>query len=175
MNDEELSDVMLAHYGVLGMKWGVRKDGKPQGTIGKAIERGNKRSEVRRRRIRESGQAKTLINKTKRDNTESNLTKKEQKQRLNEAKSEARVIRKKAQAKAGKHLVDAAGGSKTRAHVNTVGRSIARGLVVDVGHLALAQVSSNPAYKLGLATVSAGATTYSNVRTYKDIRDVIRS
>ena len=30
-NNQPLSPDILAHYGVLGMKWGVRKDKKPQG------------------------------------------------------------------------------------------------------------------------------------------------
>ena len=41
MSKEELSDVMLAHYGVLGMKWGVRKDGRKQGSTGSGSEYSN--------------------------------------------------------------------------------------------------------------------------------------
>lgn len=34
MSQKPISPEVLAHYGVLGMKWGVRKDGKPQGYQG---------------------------------------------------------------------------------------------------------------------------------------------
>ena len=54
MEQKPISDVVLAHHGVKGMKWGVRKDGKPQGFLygarGKRNARNPNYSEKQRRR-----------------------------------------------------------------------------------------------------------------------------
>ena len=44
-----ISNEVLAHYGVLGMKWGVRKDGKPQGYQGRNKKNPNYSSDQRER------------------------------------------------------------------------------------------------------------------------------
>lgn len=59
----------LAHYGVLGMKWGVRKDGRPQGfQYGKAIR--TKKKEL-------SARAKTNRDRTHANRNRSQLSEKE--------------------------------------------------------------------------------------------------
>ena len=47
MNEKPISPEVLAHYGVLGMKWGVRKDGKPQGS-------GNEDTKKSKRQLRKA-------------------------------------------------------------------------------------------------------------------------
>ena len=52
MNEKPISPEVLAHYGVLGMKWGVRKDNKPQGhQYGKAGEKWRARKRAKGQKV----------------------------------------------------------------------------------------------------------------------------
>ena len=69
-NDKPTLEEALAHYGVLGMKWGVRKDNKPQG-YGNPNYKGKKVLSDQRRRFKETREYKprTISLKSKKGET----------------------------------------------------------------------------------------------------------
>lgn len=73
-------DPYLEHYGVLGMKWGVRKDGKPRGfQYGKKVKRGLSRVSKR---------TKTNLERTSANRNRSQLSEAELDRRIARLKKE---------------------------------------------------------------------------------------
>lgn len=73
-------DPYLEHYGVLGMKWGVRKDGKPRGfQYGKKVKRGLSRVSKR---------TKTNLERTRANRNRSQLSEAELDKRIARLKKE---------------------------------------------------------------------------------------
>ena len=157
-----ISPEVLAHYGVLGMKWGVRKDGKPQGYQGPGkdttiAKKHNARVVDRVERASQMRRAKSDYKITQ--------DKQAYKQRQADIRTES-----------GRKLSDAAGGGK-KAYLHSVGR----GAVRNAAAFYSTQLAAGIATKLGVPNSIAnnGALAVqgilkakSTVKLGREIRDI---
>ena len=188
-----ISPEVLAHYGVLGMKWGVRKDGGAQGSGGYKFKEGHKaRKRIKGQRESTMGRARVRFKKEKAALKNKSLSRSERKDANRHLKTERKDARKSARATSGARIVDRAKGSTAKAVGFSVGRNVGRiaasNVISGAANIAISKLqttigeaasdaaaitaASLHIVKFGAALTNKVLTVTSNVKMGKELTDI---
>lgn len=123
-----VSEDYLAHYGVLGMKWGVRKE-----------------------RYSPDGSRKLNRSETKEVNR---LAKEQIKTNRAERKAEVKTAKQNVRIQKGNEQLDRSGGSLAKANTKTAGKVIASNVIGNVGAALIGELTGNRNAAKGAAIVA---------------------